>query len=229
VLLKNKGGVLPLKRQSNVLVAGSGADNISKQAGGWSITWQGTENSNADFPGATSVLAGIRSAVTESGGNVAYSATGEFSKKPDAAVVVFGEEPYAEGAGNVKSIDYASPGDADLQLLQKLKSAGVPVVAVFLTGRPLWVNPELNASDAFVVAWLPGTEGSGIADVIFRNAAGEVNHDFTGKLSFSWPKHIGQLGLNRNDAEYQPLFPYGFGLTYRDRDALGDELPMEQT
>ncbi len=227
VLLKNTGGVLPLKRRANVLVAGNGADNLSKQTGGWSITWQGTENTNADFPGATSILAGIRSAVGAAGGTVTYNAAGEFSHKPDVAVVVFGEEPYAEGAGNVQSLDYVSPGDADLALLKKLQSAGVPVVAVLLTGRPLWINPELNASDAFVVAWLPGTEGAGVADVLFRNAAGEVNHDFIGKLSFSWPKHIAQLALNRNDAEYQPLFPYGFGLTYRDQDQLGDELPLE--
>jgi beta-glucosidase len=235
VLLKNKGGVLPLRRQSKVLVAGSGADNLSKQTGGWSITWQGTENTNADFPGATSVLAGIRALVTAAGGTVTYNVGGEFQNKPDVAVVVFGEEPYAEGAGNVKTIDYVSPGDADLTLLKKLRTQGVPVVAVFLTGRPLWINPELNASDAFVVAWLPGTEGSGIAEVIFRNAAGEVNHDFSGKLSYSWPKHVAQLDLNRNDAQndaqedgkYDPLFPYGFGLTYRDPDRLGDDLPVE--
>jgi beta-glucosidase len=226
VLLKNKGGLLPLKRLSNVLVTGSGADNLGKQTGGWTITWQGTENTAADFPGATSVLAGIRSAVTEAGGNVTYSSNGDFSKKPDVAVVVFGEEPYAEGAGNVRTLDYASPGDADLQLLKKLGSAGVPVVSVFFTGRPLWINAELNASDAFVVAWLPGSEGAGIADVIFRNAAGEVNHDFQGKLSFSWPRHSTQFALNRNDRDYDALFAYGFGLTYRDRDQLGD-LPLE--
>ena len=216
VLLKNKGGLLPLKRRSNVLVAGSGADNLSKQTGGWSITWQGTENTNEDFPGATSVLAGIRSTMKGSGGTVTYSANGDFTKKPDVAVVVFGEEPYAEGAGNVKTIDYVSPGDADLQLLKKLRAAGVPVVSVFFTGRPLWIDPELDASDAFVVAWLPGTEGAGVADVIFRNAAGGVNHDFKGKLSFSWPRHSTQLGLNRNDRDYDPLFAYGFGLTYHD-------------
>lgn len=231
VLLKNKNGLLPLKPRSNVLVAGSGADNLSKQTGGWSITWQGTENTNADFPGSTSVLAGIRAAVTKAGGTVEHDATGEFSKKPDVAIVVFGEEPYAEGAGNVKNVDYVSAGDADLQLLKKLRAAGVPVVAVFFSGRPLWVNPELNASDAFVAAWLPGTEGGGIADVIFRGAGGKANHDFKGKLSFSWPRHPGQLSLNRNDrqndGEYDPLLPYGFGLTYRDKDQLGDDLPME--
>ena len=121
----------------------------------------------------------------------------------------------------MKFLDYVSPNDADLQLLKKLRAARVPVVAVFFSGRPLWINPELNASDAFVAAWLPGTEGAGIADVIFRNAAGAVNHDFKGKLSFSWPRHSTQLGLNRHDRDYDPLFAYGFGLTYRDRDQLG--------
>src|SRR5262249_41459169 len=108
-----------------------------------------------------------------------------------------------------------------------LRAAGVPVVAVFFSGRPLWINPELNASDAFIAAWLPGTEGGGVADVIFRSGSGKVNHDFKGKLSYSWPKHPRQPNLNRNDAEYDALFPYGFGLTYRDKDRLGDDLPME--
>lgn len=227
VLLKNKNGLLPLQPRSKVLVAGSGADNLSKQTGGWSVTWQGTENTNADFPGSTSVLAGIRAAVGKAGGTVEYDVAGEFSKRPDVAIVVFGEEPYAEGAGNLKTIDYVSPADADLHLLKKLRSAGVPVVAVFFSGRPMWINPELNASDAFVAAWLPGTEGGGVADVIFRAASGKVNHDFKGKLSFSWPKRSGQPDLNRNDARYDPLFAYGFGLTYRDKDRLGDDLPME--
>lgn len=227
VLLKNKNGVLPVNPRAKLLVAGNGADNLGKQTGGWSITWQGTENTNADFPGSTSVLAGIRAAVGKAGGSVEYNVNGDFSTKPDVAIVVFGEAPYAEYAGNVKSIDYVSPGDADLQLLQKLKTAGIPVVSVFFSGRPMWVNPELNASDAFVAAWLPGTEGGGVADVIFKGANGTVSHDFIGKLSFSWPKRIAQPSLNRNDAGYDPLFPYGFGLTYRDRDSLGDDLPME--
>jgi beta-glucosidase len=227
VLLKNKNGVLPLTPRSKVLVAGSGANNLGKQTGGWSITWQGTENTNADFPGSTSVLAGIRAAVDKAGGSVEYNVKGEFSNKPDVAIVVFGEEPYAEYAGNVKTLDYVSPNDVDLQLLKKLRAAGIPVVSVFFSGRPMWINPELNVSDAFVAAWLPGTEGGGVADVIFKKANGKVNHDFTGKLSFSWPKRVDQPNLNRNDAGYDPLFPYGFGLTYRDQDRLGDALPME--
>jgi beta-glucosidase len=105
-----------------------------------------------------------------------------------------------------------------------LKQQEIPVVSVFLSVRPLWVNPELNASTAFVAAWLPGTEGAGVADVVFRNNDGEVNYDLTGKLSFSWPKDAMQTPLNRGDADYDPLFPYGFGLTYDDYDYLSDDL-----
>jgi beta-glucosidase len=226
VLLKNKNGVLPLKRGANVLVAGSAADDISRQCGGWTLTWQGTENTNADLPGATSIFAGIRSVVQEGGGMATLSVDGSFETRPDVAIVVFGEKPYAEFLGNVRSLDYQGPSGTDEALLAKLEAQGIPVVSVFLTGRPLWVNPELNASDAFVVAWLPGSEGGGIADVLFRNAAGEVNHDFRGKLSFSWPRDPSQTPLNRGDTPYEPLFAYGFGLTYADRDSLGDALPI---
>jgi hypothetical protein len=109
-------------------------------------------------------------------------------------------------------------------MLESLKSQDIPVISVFITGRPLWVNKELNASNAFVAAWLPGSEGAGIADVIFKNASGDINYDFKGKLSFSWPKYTSQIILNRNDDNYDPLFPYGFGLTYQDTDTLGDDL-----
>jgi beta-glucosidase len=125
--------------------------------------------------------------------------------------VVFGEDPYAEWFGDLKSIDYRGAG---LALLQQLRQASVPRACVFLTGRPLVVEPELAACDAFVVAWLPGTEGGGIADVLFRKADGSVNHNFVGKLSFSWPRTVAQTSLNRNDPNYDALFPYGFGLRY---------------
>jgi len=110
-------------------------------------------------------------------------------------------------------------------MLRRFREQAIPVVSVFLSGRPLWVNPELNASTAFVAAWLPGTEGGGVADVLFRNNEGDVNFDFTGKLSFSWPGDPLQTPLNRNDPDYEPLFVYGFGLTYGDVDTLSDQLP----
>jgi beta-glucosidase len=226
VLLKNKNGILPLARKLNVLVAGDGADNIGKQSGGWTLTWQGTDNTNADFPGATSIFAGINAAVTAGGGAAVLSVDGTFRQKPDVAIVVFGEQPYAEYLGNIKSIDYQGGAGADAALLARLKKAGIPVVSIFLSGRPLWVNPELNASDAFVAAWLPGSEGAGVADVIFRGTNGAVNHDFTGKLSFSWPRQASETALNRNDPGYAALFAYGFGLTFADRDALNDNLPI---
>jgi len=225
VLLKNSRGLLPLASNLNVLVAGDGADNISKQSGGWSVTWQGTDVSNDDFPGATSIFAGIEAAVTAGGGRATLSADGSFDERPDVAVVVFGEDPYAEGEGDLESLSFSATHGESVELLRRLQLQGLPVVSVFLSGRPLWVNPELNASTAFVVAWLPGTEGGGVADVLFRDSDGEVNFDFTGGLSFSWPMDPSQTSLNRGDEPYEPLFPYGFGLTYTDVDTLSDDLP----
>jgi beta-glucosidase len=214
VLLKNERGLLPLRRKSHVLVAGEGADSIPMQTGGWTVTWQGTDNSNADFPGATSIRQGIERAVGEAGGKVSSSVDGLQQARPDVAVVVFGETPYAEWFGDLRSLEYRSAGGAELALLQQLRQASVPSVCVFLTGRPLSIEPQLAACDAFVVAWLPGSEAGGIADVVFRKADGRVNYDFVGKLSFSWPRTPSQSALNRNDPNYDPLFPYGFGLRY---------------
>jgi beta-glucosidase len=226
VLLKNNKALLPLRRQATVLVAGDGADNVGKQSGGWTITWQGTETTNADFPGATSIYAGIQQAVESAGGKAVLSVDGAYTTKPDVAVVVFGENPYAEWHGNIQSLDFQGEEGTDAKLLSRLKSQGIPVVAVFLSGRPLYLNPELNAADAFVLAWLPGSEGAGVADVLFRKASGAVNYDFVGKLSYSWPRTPTQTPLNRGDTDYTPLFAYGFGLSYKDKDTLGDSLPL---
>ena len=226
VLLKNNQNLLPLSPKLTVLVAGDAADNIGKQSGGWTITWQGTDNKNSDFPGATSIFAGIDNVITQAGGKAILSANGEFelAQKPDVAIVVFGEEPYAEGNGDIDNVEYQRGDKRDLALLKKLKAQGIPVVSVFISGRPMWVNAELNQSDAFVAAWLPGSEGNGIADVLFTDTEGKVNHDFVGKLSFSWPANPQQtsvnvplemealVALNRN---YQPLIPYGYGLSYQ--------------
>jgi beta-glucosidase len=214
VLLKNNGGVLPLKASANILVAGRGADNIAQQSGGWSISWQSTDMTNKDFPNGQSVWGGIDQAVRAGGGRATLSADGSFQAKPDAAIVVFGETPYAEFMGDRPTLEY-SPGDkADLALLKKLKAAGIPVVAVFLSGRPMWVNPEMNAADAFVAAFLPGTEGGGVADVLIGDRAGKPRRDFAGKLSFSWPRRLDQYVLNKRDPNYDPLFPIGYGLSY---------------
>ncbi|MBQ4809753.1 exo 1,3/1,4-beta-D-glucan glucohydrolase [Pseudoalteromonas luteoviolacea] len=224
VLLKNKAGILPLSPNQTILVSGDGADNIGKQSGGWTITWQGTNNTNADFPGGTSIYEGIRQQVEKAGGEVTLSVDGSFeqSKMPDVAIVVFGEEPYAEGQGDRPHLAYQYGDKKDLQLIKSLKSQGIPVVSLFISGRPLWVNAELNASDAFVALWLPGSEGGGVADVLFRNKSAQVQHDFFGTLSFSWPKSPTQHA-NRFDEEL-PLFPYGYGLNYSMTDTLDDTL-----
>ncbi|MEG3164262.1 exo 1,3/1,4-beta-D-glucan glucohydrolase [Sphingomonas sp. PB2P19] len=216
VLLKNNGNLLPLKPAANILVAGIAADSIAQQAGGWSITWQGAGVPNSAFPNATSIWKGIDQAVRAGGGTATYAPTGAYTAKPDAAIVVFGETPYAEFMGDRPNLEF-SPGDkSDLELLRKLKAADIPVVAVFLSGRPMWVNAELNAADAFVAAFLPGSEGAGVADVLFADTAGKPAHDFRGKLSFSWPKRPDQYVLNRRDPNYDPLFAFGYGLTYAD-------------
>ncbi|WP_165916638.1 glycoside hydrolase family 3 protein [Caulobacter sp. BK020] len=220
VLLKNNG-VLPVKASANILVAGSGADDIGQQAGGWTLSWQGTGNTKADFPNAQSIYSGLKETVEASGGSATLSVDGSFDKKPDVAIVVFGETPYAEGVGDIKTLEYQPGNKTDLALLKKLKAAGVPVVGVFLSGRPLWVNPEINATDAFVAAWLPGSEGGGIADVLIGDKAGKPRTDFRGKLSFSWPKTAGQFTLNRGDKGYDPQFAYGYGLTYASKVRVG--------
>ncbi len=215
VLLKNDNAVLPIRGNAHILVTGSGADNIGKQSGGWTLSWQGDGNRNSDFRHGESIYAGLRSAMNAAGGKAQLSADGSFSVKPDVAVVVFGEEPYAEYYGDLRTLEYQSGDRQDVALLSKFRRAGIPVVSIFLSGRPLWVNPELNASDAFVAAWLPGTEGGGIADLLIADAAGKARNDFAGKLSFSWPATAVQ-----STATESVLFARGFGLTYRDHQIL---------
>jgi beta-glucosidase len=214
VLLKNNNSVLPIRPGARVLVAGDGADNLSKQAGGWTITWQGTGTTAADFPNGRSIFAGIADAVSKAGGTATLSRAGDWSTKPDVAIVVYGEDPYAEFQGDVPTLDYQPAGASDLALLRRLKAAGIPVVSVFLSGRPMWTNPELNASDAFVAAWLPGSQGDGVADLLVAGSDGKPRRDFTGKLSFSWPNTAASPIRN-------PLFRYGYGLSYRDRRRVG--------
>ncbi|MDT0603335.1 glycoside hydrolase family 3 protein [Thalassotalea castellviae] len=225
ILLKNNENLLPLSPHQHILVTGDGADNIGKQSGGWTITWQGTGNNNADFPGGTSIYDGIKAKVAMGEGSIELSSDGSFMQKPDVAIVVFGEEPYAEGNGDLDNLEYQRGNKQDLALLKRIQAQGIKVVSVFISGRPMWVNAELNASDAFVAAWLPGSEGKSVADVLFTKANGDINHDFKGKLSFSWPNAADQTTVNRFDKNYQPLLPYGYGLTYLGNDQLenGDQ------
>jgi beta-glucosidase len=236
VLLKNeasqgKSRALPLTRGKKVLVVGKGADSISNQTGGWSLTWQGTENTNADFPNADSILAGIREAAGEA--NVAFSekAEGVEVSKFDAVVAVIGETPYAEGAGDIVPADtvgHSRRFPEDLAVLQAVSGKGKPVVAVLLSGRPLYANDLINLSDAFVAAWLPGTEGKGVADVLFAGADGKPAHDFSGTLSFSWPGIAcpGPRAAGKDGAA--PQFARGYGLNYA-KPAAAAQLPLDDT
>lgn len=211
VLLKNEGGALPVKKGAKVLVAGPGADNIPMQAGGWSLTWQGRDTKNDDFPGATSIWSGLKAAVEAAGGTPVLSASGSYSETPDVAILVYGETPYAEFEGDLPDgVIYEDK--AMLGLMAKLKADGVTVVSVFLSGRPRHVGPLMDHSDAFVAAWFPGTEGQGVADVLVAGS-GDAQYDFTGTLSFSWPKTSDAHPINAGDTDYDPLFPLGYGLT----------------
>jgi beta-glucosidase len=221
VLLKNDGHALPLARTGRVLVVGRAADSIADQSGGWSVTWQGTGNTNADFPAGDSLLAAVRATVGTA--NVTYSADAKDIdvKAFKTVIAVIGETPYAEGAGDIRrssTLEHARRHPEDLAVLERVSGHGVPVVTVLFSGRPLWVNREINRSDAFVAAWLPGTEGKGVTDLLFRNTSGGVT-DFRGRLSYSWPRDACQSGVNQGDAAYDPLFALGYGLTYARRHA----------
>lgn len=214
VLLKNDS-VLPLNPGKKILVAGDAADSLPRQSGGWTITWQGRDLTNADFPGATSIYEGVRKAVEAAGGQTILSEAGEYKAKPDAAIVVFGEMPYAEFEGDLETdrgVDFED--EKALVILRRLKAEGVPTVAVFVSGRPRWVSPEIEAADAFVAAWLPGSEGDGVADLLIAGADGRPRYDFKGKLSFSWPAAPDQNPVNIGDTNYAPAYPFGFGLSY---------------
>jgi beta-glucosidase len=204
VMLKNDG-VLPLRSGAHVLVAGKAADNVARQVGGWSLTWQGGGTlGNSDFPGATSIYSGIAAAVAQGGGRAQLSVNGSYAERPDVALVVFGEEPYAEFVGDRE--DFALRDEEGLSLLRKYRAEGIPTVAVLLSGRPLWMNREIDAADAFVAAWLPGSEGAGVADVLIGNASGKPRHNFTGRLSFHWPAECTPRG--------KILAPFGTGWSY---------------
>lgn len=214
VLLKNSGSVLPIRPGAKVLVAGEGADSMAMQSGGWTISWQGSDVTKADFPNGQTLWDGLEEAITAAGGNAILSEDGSFSDKPDVAIVVFGEKPYAEFQGDRPHLDYTGTG---LETIRALKSAGVPVVAVFLSGRPMFVGPEMDAADAFVAAWLPGSQGGGLADVLVARANGTPARDFTGRLSFAWPTGC--------EPGADILFPLGFGGSY----ASAPQLPALNT
>ncbi|OOG55658.1 glycoside hydrolase family 3 N-terminal domain-containing protein [Rhodanobacter sp. C03] len=224
VLLKNNHDVLPLKPGSKILVVGKSADSLPNQSGGWSSTWQGTGNSNADFPNGDTILAGLRHA--DGAANVTYSETaqGVDLKSFDAIVAVIGETPYAETMGDIMpsaTLRHSDRYPEDLAVLQTVARSHKPVVAVFVAGRPLYVNNLLNLSDAFVTAWLPGTEGAGVADVLFAGRSGAGHYNFSGTLAMPWP---GVPCPDASDGSAKPtrwLFTPGYGLRYPSKHAIG--------
>ena len=169
VLLKNNQGTLPIRKGARVLIAGAGADNMAMQAGGWTITWQGTDTKAEDFRNGQTIGRAISDAVVANGGIAALSPQGTFSAKPDVAIIVIGEKPYAEFEGDVPDLAFRpQPGDVDM--IKRLKSQGIRIVVVFLSGRPMFAGNLINQADAFVAAWLPGTQGRGVADVLVAGA-----------------------------------------------------------
>jgi len=203
ILLKNERQTLPLsKKLARIHVAGKSADDIGNQCGGWTIDWQG--RSGPVTSGGTTILSAIKKAVSP-GTSVTFSADGAGASGATIAIAVIGETPYAEGRGDR---EYLSLSPEDVGVISNLKSAGIPIVVVLLSGRPLMVNDALAQCHAFVAAWLPGTEGRGVTDVLFGD------YKPTGKLSCSWPRTMEQIPINSGDSNYDPLFPYGYGLSY---------------
>ena len=218
VLLKNNNNTLPIKSGKHILVIGNSANKITKHMGGWTITWQGRENQNSEFPNSKSIFEAIKLKAENNGGSAEFSNSSDYEKKPDVVIFVYGEDPYAEGDGDRKYIFYENQDKRFLKYMREIADKKIPSVSLFISGRPLIVNEEINLSDSFVQLWLPGTAIEGITDVIFTNKNNEINYDFKGKLSYSWPKFSYQTKLNYGDEEYDPLFPYGFGLTYADEN-----------
>jgi beta-glucosidase len=203
VLLKNEKRTLPLsKKLARIHVGGKSADDIGNQCGGWTIDWQG--KSGDVTPGGTTILKAIQNTVSPAT-KVTFSKDGSGAGGADVGILVIGETPYAEGFGDRDDLALAAE---DLTAINNMKQAGIPVVVVLFSGRPMIINDGLGSSDAFVAAWLPGTEGQGVADVLFGD------YKPTGKLSFSWPRSMAQIPINVGDKNYDPLFKYGFGLTF---------------
>ena len=211
VLLKNNNQLLPIDPSKTILVVGDGASSISKASGGWTLSWQGTGHSNDKFPNGESILQGIEKIVDDAGGKLIFSKDGDTSIKADVVIAVYGEDPYAEFQGDRENLAFI-PNGFDTKKLSTYKENGIPIVSVFLSGRPMWANTEINNSDSFVAAWLPGSEGGGISDMLFKT---DPSFDFTGRLSFTWPASA-VVSKNNNQA----LFKIGYGLSYTSTDQI---------
>ncbi|MBN1846056.1 MAG: glycoside hydrolase family 3 C-terminal domain-containing protein [Sedimentisphaerales bacterium] len=203
VLLTNERHTLPLsKTASRIHVAGVGADDLGMQCGGWTISWQGSMGDH--IPGGTSILTAIKNTVSKDTA-VTYAQDGSGARGADVGIVVIGERPYAEMKGD--SAELSLPQE-DLDALATMKQAQIPLVVILLTGRPVILGEIPAQADALVAAWLPGSEGQGVADVLFGD------FEPTGKLSYSWPRCVSQLPVNVGDSDYDPLYPFGHGLSY---------------
>ncbi|MEO8355392.1 MAG: glycoside hydrolase family 3 C-terminal domain-containing protein, partial [Chloroflexota bacterium] len=218
VLLTNNDTILPLSRDLPVIfIAGEGANDIGMQSGGWTVEWQGkTGNDNE----GTTIFSGIKAAVSL-GTRVEYNRDVDFSEfkdtdgnplLADVGIVVLAEKPYAEGVGDVADISLT---DKEIEMLTAVKNQSKSMVVILVSGRPRVITEQLPMAEAWVAAWLPGTEGGGIADVLFGD------YPFTGKTAYSWPRTNEQLPINVNTATDKtgcdaPLFPFGYGLTYAE-------------
>ena len=202
VLLKNENKLLPIgKSGKKITFVGEHADNIGYQCGGWTITWQG---GSGDITPGTSILDAFKATVRETN-DISYSIDGEDIPDSDIIIAVIGEKPYSEGWGDRKSLDLSKENK---KILKRVKEKNLPYLIILVSGRPMLIEDEIKDGDAFIAVWLPGTEGAGIADVIFGD------HAPTGKLSMSWPRSMDQLPINIGDKIYNPLFPFGYGLSY---------------
>jgi beta-glucosidase len=202
VLLKNKENFLPLSKTSNrIIVAGKNGNDLGNQCGGWTISWQGGSGNTTI---GTTVYQAVKNTVSNST-QVEYSYDGSSAQSGDIGILVIGETPYAEGKGDRQNLFLETE---DITAVNNFKNVGIPYVIILISGRPMIIDNVIDDCNAFVAAWLPGTEGQGIADVLFGD------YNFSGTLSHSWPKSMTQIPINYGDSNYDPLFQYGFGLTY---------------
>lgn len=202
VLLKNENKLLPIgKSGKKITFVGEHADNIGYQCGGWTITWQG---GSGDITPGTSILDAFKATIRDTN-DISYSIDGVNIPDTDIIIAVIGEKPYSEGWGDRKSLDLSKENK---KILKRVKEKNLPYLIILVSGRPMLIEDEIKDCDAFIAVWLPGTEGAGIADVIFGD------HAPTGKLSMSWPRSMDQLPINIGDKIYNPLFPFGYGLSY---------------
>ena len=219
VLFKNDNSLLPFDPSGHIAVLGEAANSMSQQTGGWTLSWQGDDNANSEFETGQTILAGLEEKVSAAGGTIEYAPTiSDLTGEPDLVIYVFGEKPYAEFKGDMSDLVFEFSDGQALADLTSLKKRGLPTVAVFLTGRPLWVNPHINLAGAFVVGWLPGSQGAGVADVLAADQNGNPVYDFEGRLSFSWPSD-GSGRPIAAESKSGVQFPLGFGLNYQSQTA----------